>query len=187
MKVARCPFYRDAWLTCIRYTRDCFAFVVLVRQAVKTGGPNEESNKLLADTIKEAKLNNVPKDNVTRAIKKASEGSQEDFKEMVYEVRVCSVVSSETSCMRMYESSEKAFEVSQEDFEEMVYEGRWCRSLPLDPFSCECLEYVKVDPIVCVFALPLSDPCVFRFYVMPSVFCRECHPYLALHCSRVRM
>lgn len=53
--------------------------------AVKTGGPNEETNKLLADTIKEAKLNNVPKDNITRAIKKATDGSQGDFKEVVYE------------------------------------------------------------------------------------------------------
>lgn len=57
-----------------------------VGQAVKTGGPNEETNKLLADTIKEAKLNNVPKDNITRAIKKATDGSQGDFKEVVYEV-----------------------------------------------------------------------------------------------------
>lgn len=61
-------------------------FVVL-RQAVKAGGPSEESNKQLADTIKEAKLNSVPKDNIARAIKRAVDGSQGDFKEVIYEVR----------------------------------------------------------------------------------------------------
>lgn len=53
--------------------------------AVKSGGPNEETNKLLADTIKEAKHNSVPKDNITRAIKRAVDGSQGDFKEVIYE------------------------------------------------------------------------------------------------------
>ncbi|CAN0243021.1 unnamed protein product, partial [Discosporangium mesarthrocarpum] len=53
--------------------------------AVKTGGPSEESNKLLADTLRECKTLNVPKDNIARAIKRATEGSQGDFKEAVYE------------------------------------------------------------------------------------------------------
>ena len=42
---------------------------------------------MLADAIKEAKRNNVPKDNIARAIKRAVDGSQGDFKEVVYEVR----------------------------------------------------------------------------------------------------
>lgn len=54
---------------------------------MKAGGPNEETNKQLADTIKEAKNNSVPKDNIARAIKRAVDGSQGDFKEIVYEVR----------------------------------------------------------------------------------------------------
>lgn len=53
---------------------------------MKAGGPNEETNKVLADTIKEAKHNSVPKDNIARAIKRAVDGSQGDFKEVVYEV-----------------------------------------------------------------------------------------------------
>ncbi|CAM9773683.1 unnamed protein product, partial [Hapterophycus canaliculatus] len=53
--------------------------------AVKAGGPNEDTNKQLADTIKEAKHNSVPKDNIARAIKRAVDGSQGDFKEVVYE------------------------------------------------------------------------------------------------------
>lgn len=54
---------------------------------MKAGGPNEESNRLLADTIKEAKLKSVPKENIARAIKRAVDGSQGDFKEAVYEVK----------------------------------------------------------------------------------------------------
>lgn len=53
---------------------------------MKAGGPNEDTNKQLADTIKEAKHNSVPKDNIARAIKRAVDGSQGDFKEVVYEV-----------------------------------------------------------------------------------------------------
>lgn len=63
-----------------------------LEQAVKSGGPSEENNKLLADIIKEAKLSSVPKDNITRAIKRAVDGSQGDFKEVVYEVRMPSGV-----------------------------------------------------------------------------------------------
>lgn len=63
-------------------------------QAVKAGGANEETNKVLADTIREAKRVNVPKDNIARAIKRAVDGSQGDFKEAVYEVgRTCGVSS----------------------------------------------------------------------------------------------
>ncbi|CAM9571423.1 unnamed protein product [Ectocarpus sp. 13 AM-2016] len=53
--------------------------------AVKAGGPNEDTNKQLSDTIKEAKHNSVPKDNIARAIKRAVDGSQGDFKEIIYE------------------------------------------------------------------------------------------------------
>lgn len=66
-----------------------FSCVCVFFQAVKSGGPNEDTNRLLAETIKEAKHNSVPKDNITRAIKRAVDGSQGDFKEVVYEVCLC--------------------------------------------------------------------------------------------------
>ncbi|CAN0013353.1 unnamed protein product, partial [Phaeothamnion confervicola] len=57
-----------------------------IMMAVKAGGPDEHTNKALFDVLKEAKSYNVPKDNITRAIKRAVEGSQQgDFKEAVYE------------------------------------------------------------------------------------------------------
>lgn len=53
--------------------------------AVKEGGPNPESNSRLRVIIQNAKGENMPKENVERAIKKASSKDQEDYKEMVYE------------------------------------------------------------------------------------------------------
>ena len=41
--------------------------------AVKEGGPNPESNSRLRAVIQNAKAANMPKDNVERAIKKASD------------------------------------------------------------------------------------------------------------------
>jgi YebC/PmpR family DNA-binding regulatory protein len=57
-----------------------------IMMAVKAGGPNEDSNKALSDVLKEAKAYNVPKDNIVRVIKKATDGSEGDYKEAVYEV-----------------------------------------------------------------------------------------------------
>ena len=53
--------------------------------AVKEGGPNPDSNSRLRAVIQNAKAVNMPKDNVERAIKKASDKSQGDFKEVVFE------------------------------------------------------------------------------------------------------
>lgn len=54
--------------------------------AVKQGGsPDPEANTMLRDVIKAAKSNNVPVDNINRAIKKASEGNVGDFAESTFE------------------------------------------------------------------------------------------------------
>ena len=53
--------------------------------AVKAGGPDPHSNSRLRAIIQNAKAVNMPKDNVERAIKKASSKEQEDYKEIVYE------------------------------------------------------------------------------------------------------
>ncbi|WP_055446155.1 YebC/PmpR family DNA-binding transcriptional regulator [Lacinutrix mariniflava] len=53
--------------------------------AVKEGGPDPDSNSRLRAVIQNAKSINMPKDNVERAIKKASEKDQGDFKEVLFE------------------------------------------------------------------------------------------------------
>lgn len=53
--------------------------------AVKSGGPDPESNPHLRTLIQNAKAANMPKENVERAIKKAISKDTEDYKEMVYE------------------------------------------------------------------------------------------------------
>ncbi|AUC81601.1 YebC/PmpR family DNA-binding transcriptional regulator [Lacinutrix sp. Bg11-31] len=53
--------------------------------AVKEGGPDPGSNSRLRAVIQNAKSVNMPKDNVERAIKKASEKDQGDFKEVIFE------------------------------------------------------------------------------------------------------
>ncbi|MCG9911514.1 MAG: YebC/PmpR family DNA-binding transcriptional regulator [Flavobacteriales bacterium] len=53
--------------------------------SVKESGPNPETNPRLRMAMQNAKAANMPKDNVERAIKKASGKDQEDYKEMVYE------------------------------------------------------------------------------------------------------
>jgi YebC/PmpR family DNA-binding regulatory protein len=53
--------------------------------AVKEGGPDPASNSRLRAVIQNAKAVNMPKDNVERAIKKASEKDQGDFKEVIFE------------------------------------------------------------------------------------------------------
>jgi YebC/PmpR family DNA-binding regulatory protein len=56
-----------------------------VTMAVKEGGPDPESNAKLRIAIQNAKSLNVPKDNIDRAIQKASGKDSGDFKEIVYE------------------------------------------------------------------------------------------------------
>lgn len=53
--------------------------------AVKAGGPDPNSNSRLRAIMQNAKAANMPKDNVERAIKKASDKSQGDFKETLFE------------------------------------------------------------------------------------------------------
>lgn len=53
--------------------------------AVKAGGPDPNSNSRLRAIIQNAKAVNMPKDNVERAIKRATSKDQEDYKEIVYE------------------------------------------------------------------------------------------------------
>jgi YebC/PmpR family DNA-binding regulatory protein len=54
--------------------------------AVKDGGsPDPNANRALFDVIKQAKANSVPVENISRAIKRASEGSAGDFKESTFE------------------------------------------------------------------------------------------------------
>lgn len=53
--------------------------------AVKAGGPDPHNNPRLRVLMQNAKAANMPKENVERAIKKASSKEQEDYKEMVYE------------------------------------------------------------------------------------------------------
>lgn len=53
--------------------------------AVKQGGPDVTGNPRLRALIAEARSENMPKDNVERAIKKALEKDQGDYKEVVFE------------------------------------------------------------------------------------------------------
>ncbi len=53
--------------------------------AVKEGGPDPDSNSRLRAVIQNAKAVNMPKDNIERAIKRASDKNLGDFKEVVFE------------------------------------------------------------------------------------------------------
>lgn len=54
--------------------------------AVKSGGPNPDTNSKLRDIIAKAKQNNMPNDNIQRSIKKASgEGLNVNYEELTYE------------------------------------------------------------------------------------------------------
>tara|TARA_R110002050_G_scaffold109796_6_gene221220 strand:- start:8743 stop:9456 length:714 start_codon:yes stop_codon:yes gene_type:complete len=53
--------------------------------AVKDGGPDPDTNSRLRAVIQNAKAINMPKDNVERAIKRASDKSLGDFKEVLFE------------------------------------------------------------------------------------------------------
>ncbi|MCX7548007.1 YebC/PmpR family DNA-binding transcriptional regulator [Xanthomarina sp. F1114] len=53
--------------------------------AVKEGGPDPATNSRLRAVIQNAKAVNMPKDNVERAIKKASDKNQGDYKEVIFE------------------------------------------------------------------------------------------------------
>lgn len=53
--------------------------------AVKSGGPDPEANPRLRVLMQMSKAANMPKENVERAIKKATSKDQADYKEVVYE------------------------------------------------------------------------------------------------------
>ena len=53
--------------------------------AVRDGGPDPASNSRLRDLISKAKANNVPNDNIERAIKKASGAEATNYEEISYE------------------------------------------------------------------------------------------------------
>jgi len=53
--------------------------------AVRAGGPDPASNNKLRDAIAKAKANNVPNDNIDRAIKKASGADAVSYEEITYE------------------------------------------------------------------------------------------------------
>ncbi|GCD78354.1 putative transcriptional regulatory protein [Thermaurantimonas aggregans] len=53
--------------------------------AVKEGGPNPETNSRLRAAIQNAKAVNMPKENIERAIKRATDKEMADYKEVVYE------------------------------------------------------------------------------------------------------
>ncbi len=53
--------------------------------AVKEGGPDPSANSRLRAVIQNAKAANMPKDNIERAIKRASEKGQGDYKEVLFE------------------------------------------------------------------------------------------------------
>ncbi|HOO95524.1 MAG TPA: YebC/PmpR family DNA-binding transcriptional regulator [Proteiniphilum sp.] len=53
--------------------------------AVREGGPEPDTNPRLRVLMQQAKKENMPKDNVERAIKKATDKDVSDYKEMVYE------------------------------------------------------------------------------------------------------
>ena len=53
--------------------------------AVRESGPDADTNPRLRVLMQQAKKENMPKDNVVRAIKKATSRDEADYKEMVYE------------------------------------------------------------------------------------------------------
>ncbi|MBP5337348.1 MAG: YebC/PmpR family DNA-binding transcriptional regulator [Bacteroidales bacterium] len=53
--------------------------------AVKQGGPDVTGNPRLRALMAEARAEQMPKENIERAIKKATESKQGDFKEIIYE------------------------------------------------------------------------------------------------------
>ena len=63
--------------------------------AVKESGPSPDANSRLKALMQNARDANMPKENVERAIKRASSKDQADYKEMVYEgygpIRHCRV------------------------------------------------------------------------------------------------
>ncbi len=63
-------------------------FTKLIREimvAVREGGPDPDANPRLRMAISNAKAANMPKENIERAIKKASQAGAEAYEEVIYE------------------------------------------------------------------------------------------------------
>ncbi len=56
-----------------------------IAMSVKSAGPDPHNNSRLRAILQNCKAANMPKENVERAIKKASSKEQEDFKEVIFE------------------------------------------------------------------------------------------------------
>jgi YebC/PmpR family DNA-binding regulatory protein len=56
-----------------------------IAMVVKEGGPDPNNNSRLRAVIQNAKAINMPKENIERAIKKASDKDSKDFKEVLFE------------------------------------------------------------------------------------------------------
>jgi YebC/PmpR family DNA-binding regulatory protein len=56
-----------------------------ITMAAKSGGPDPDNNPRLRAIISTARSENMPKDNIERAIKRAVEKDHSDYKEVVYE------------------------------------------------------------------------------------------------------
>jgi len=71
-----------------RYAKMAKAFTKIGREivmAVKTGGPNPDTNPRLRLVMQNAKAVNMPKTNVEAAIKRASEKDSSNYEEVIYE------------------------------------------------------------------------------------------------------
>src|SRR5680860_914297 len=71
-----------------RWSKMAIAFTRIgkdIVMAVKEGGPDPETNSRLRAVIQNAKSINMPKDNVDRAIKRASDKSLGDYKIILFE------------------------------------------------------------------------------------------------------
>ena len=68
-------------------------FTKLTREiivAAKEGGTDPDYNASLKTAIEKAKAENMPNDNIERAIKKASGSNEQDnYEEIIYEGRLC--------------------------------------------------------------------------------------------------
>ena len=84
--------------------------------AVKEGGPDPNSNSKLAQVIAKAKDNNMPNDNITRSIKKASgELGSINYEEMIYKF---GGAMGTTGCVSFMFKRKGVITVSKEDIEE---------------------------------------------------------------------
>lgn len=71
-----------------RYAKMAKAFTKIGREiviAVKTGGPNPDSNPRLRAVMQNAKAVNMPKTNVEAAIKRASDKDTSNYEQVIYE------------------------------------------------------------------------------------------------------